>query len=52
LTTLSVDTKFWLEPVRLERSGGFSGREFRVIQRIVEEHQSDVLKSWHDYLSD
>jgi len=31
--------KFWLDPVRLERSAGFNRRHLNTIQRIVEEHQ-------------
>ena len=41
--------KFWLNPVRLDRSGGFRRAELRDIQRIVEEHRSALLEAWHDY---
>ena len=41
--------KFWLDPIRLERSGGFGRFELRRIQRIIEEHQSALLEAWHDY---
>ncbi len=41
--------KFWLDPVRLERSGGFSRSELRLIQGIVKEHQRELLEAWHDY---
>ena len=41
--------KFWLDPIRLERSGGFRPSEMRRIQRIVEEHHSVLLEAWHDY---
>jgi hypothetical protein len=41
--------KFWLDPVRLERSDGFSGRELRTLQRIVEEHEVELIKAWHEY---
>ncbi len=30
--------KLWLDPVRLERSGGFDRRELRAIQRLVDKH--------------
>ena len=29
--------KFWLEPIRLERSGGFRARELRRIESIIQE---------------
>lgn len=41
--------KFWLDPVRMERSGGFSGSELRAIQQIVEEQRSELLEVWHEY---
>jgi hypothetical protein len=40
--------KFWLEPVRLQRSGGFRANEIRRIQRIIEEHQEQLLESWYE----
>jgi len=41
--------KFWLTPVRLDRSGGFNRSELLHIHRIVEEHQSALLEAWRDY---
>jgi hypothetical protein len=41
--------KFWLEPVSLDRSGGFDRRELRAIVRIVEERRSELREAWHDY---
>jgi hypothetical protein len=41
--------KFWLDPVRLERSGGFGRTELMRIQRIVEENHLALLEAWHDY---
>jgi hypothetical protein len=41
--------KFWLEPVRLERSGGFGRSELRTIQSIVEEQRSELMEAWHEY---
>jgi len=31
--------KFWLEPVALERAGGFSRAELNVILKLVDEHR-------------
>ncbi|MDP2919670.1 MAG: DUF4160 domain-containing protein [Dehalococcoidia bacterium] len=44
--------KFWLAPVRLDRSGGFSRSELLRIHRIVEEHQARLWEAWHDYFQD
>ena len=41
--------KFWLQPVRLERSGGFSRREIHRIQKLVEKNLQASLRSWNEY---
>ena len=41
--------KFWLEPIRLQRSSGFSRTEIRRILRIIDEHHVQLLEAWHDY---
>ena len=44
--------KFWLDPVWLSRSRGFSRNEIRQIQRLVEENLELLLRSWNDYFND
>ena len=41
--------KFWLEPVRLQYSGGFSRREINRIHRLIEDNQQGILESWHEF---
>ena len=41
--------KFWLEPVRLQYSGGFSRREINRIHRLIEDNQQGILGSWHEF---
>ena len=41
--------KFWLNPVRLQSSGGFSRIEVAKIHKIINEHHSRLLESWHEY---
>ncbi len=41
--------KFWLEPVRLHSSRGYSRRELSHIQRLVEEHRPQLVRSWNEY---
>ncbi len=43
--------KFWLDPVRLQNSGGFGRTEINRIQRLVEENRKDLLRSWHEYFN-
>lgn len=35
--------KFWLDPIRLQRSGGFSRVELTRIDRLVRKHQAQLL---------
>ncbi len=41
--------KFWLEPVALERAGGFSRRELNLIGKLVQQHHEALLKSWYEF---
>jgi hypothetical protein len=41
--------KFWLDPVRLQESGGFGRPESRRIEELVTEHQVLLLRSWHEF---
>ena len=41
--------KFWLDPVRLQSSGGFSRAEINQIERLVTENQDRLLETWNEY---
>ena len=41
--------KFWLEPVALERAGGFRRVELNAIARLVQEHRERLLRSWYEF---
>ncbi len=41
--------KFWLDPVRLARSGGFSRKELRQIEVLLQEHEDELIEAWHEY---
>jgi hypothetical protein len=41
--------KFWLDPVRLQSSGGFSRGEIARIYRLVTENRSRLLEAWYAY---
>ena len=41
--------KFWLEPAGLGRNLGFKPVELRRIERLVMEHQPQLLEAWHGY---
>lgn len=41
--------KLWLRPVRLQGNVGFRRAELRQIERLVEEHESQLVRAWNDY---
>ena len=41
--------KFWLNPVRLARSGGFRSADIRRIQSMIEADQETLLEAWYEY---
>lgn len=41
--------KFWLDPVRLEGSGGFARDELTQIGEHVRRHQEELLRGWNDF---
>lgn len=44
--------KFWLEPVTLARSTGFSSAELRKVQTIVTANVTALLEAWNEYFTD
>jgi hypothetical protein len=45
------EAKFWLDPVRLERSRGFRRKEINRIHGLVEDHREQLLESWNEFFS-
>jgi hypothetical protein len=43
--------KFWLKPVRLENSGGFTRVQLNEIQRLVEENEEILLDEWNEFFN-
>ena len=41
--------KFWMDPVRLQSSGGFNREEINRIQKIVISHQTQIMEYWNEY---
>ena len=41
--------KFWLEPIALARNLGYSAKELGRIERMITEHQNELLEEWHGY---
>jgi len=43
------EAKFWMKPVRLERSRGFSRLELKRIEKLVESNAEAISRSWDEY---
>jgi hypothetical protein len=41
--------KFWLDPIRLQRGGGFSRVEITRIERLVGDRQVELMEVWNEY---
>lgn len=41
--------KYWLIPVRLGSSLGFTTTELNKIAALVRDHQDELVRAWHDY---
>lgn len=43
--------KFWLDPVRLARSGGFGPAELLRVERLILERQQLLLRAWNEHFT-
>ncbi len=43
--------KYWLDPIRLHKSGGFNRMEISKIHKIINEHHTKLLEAWDEYFS-
>jgi hypothetical protein len=44
------EAKFWIEPiVALADYGGFSGKQLRELEKVVQEHAKEIEKSWKSH---
>ena len=41
--------KFWLAPLALAHNLGFNAKELRDIQRMLVEHEQELVEAWNDY---
>lgn len=44
--------KFWLDPVRMQRSGGMRRPEILRILQIIEDNHQSLMEAWDDYFND
>ncbi len=41
--------KFWIDPVRLQSSGGFNRSELAQIGAVIMEHRTELMEAWDEY---
>lgn len=41
--------KYWLNPVRLQNSGGFGRLELRQVRSAIEKQQQSFMEAWNEY---
>lgn len=41
--------KYWLDPIRLQNSGGFNRVELKQIRSIITENQDFLMEVWNEY---
>jgi hypothetical protein len=46
-----AEAKFWLSPIRLERSNGFPSHEIKSMHQIVLEHVDHLLEKWNEFFA-
>ena len=45
----AAEAKFWLDPLRLERSVGFRPSELRRITGMITTHRPQLLEAWDEF---
>jgi hypothetical protein len=45
------EAKYWLEPMRLQRSSGFTASELRRVEKLVIDNQQLLLDKWNEYFN-
>ena len=41
--------KFWLQPIHLAASHGFTARELNSIRRLIDIHCDSIMEAWHEH---
>lgn len=43
--------KFWIDPIRLQSSGGFNRTEISKIHKIIYKNKSALMEAWDEYFN-
>ncbi len=41
--------KFWLDPVRFQKSGGFNQKEINRIHKIIIKNKTNLMEYWNEF---
>jgi hypothetical protein len=44
--------KFWLDPVALQKTGGFASTELNSMGNLVQENRDYLLERWYEFFGD
>jgi hypothetical protein len=44
--------KFWLDPIRLQSSGGFSRSEIGRIEKLLRDQRAVLMEAWDEYFGE
>ena len=47
----SDQAKFWLDPIELGANYGFKAHDLNEIERIILQHQAELLEVWDEHFS-
>ena len=45
------EAKFWLDPVRLQRSHGFPANEINKSEKLVLQNQKQLVDNWNEFFN-
>ena len=44
------EAKFWIEPeIQLALNQGFTSKDIRIAQNLIEEHKDEIENAWHKH---
>ena len=46
-----ASAKYWLETIRLASNQGYKPAELKRIAQIIFEHQTELVRQWHEYFN-
>jgi Domain of unknown function (DUF4160) len=51
VSTADARAKFWIDSAECVYNSGFSGKELRQIQGIINQHRTKILETWNGHFN-